>query len=73
VTQLVVMFAIMGLLMPGTDNYAHAGGFLGYAASAVLNPFTRRARRPSAGCRRLLVATLLAIVASLLHGSALIQ
>jgi rhomboid protease GluP len=74
VTQLVVMFAIMGLLMPGTDNYAHAGGFLGgYAASAVLNPFTRERGDHlliAAGC---LVATLLAIVASLLHGSALIQ
>ena len=28
--------------MPGIDNYAHAGGFLGgYAASAMMNPLTR--------------------------------
>ena len=28
--------------MPGIDNYAHAGGFLGgYATSAFFNPLTR--------------------------------
>ena len=74
VTQLVMWFAIAGLLMPGTDNYAHAGGFLGgYAASTLLNPFTRERGDHlliALGC---LVATLLAIVVSLVHGSALLQ
>jgi rhomboid protease GluP len=33
---------VFGLIMPGVDNYAHAGGFLGgYAASAGLKPNTR--------------------------------
>jgi membrane associated rhomboid family serine protease len=33
---------IFGLIMPGIDNFAHAGGFLGgYAASSVLRPNTR--------------------------------
>jgi rhomboid protease GluP len=69
VKQYIIMFAVMGLLMTGTDNYAHAGGFLGgYAASSMLNPFTRERGDHmliAAGC---LVATLLSIIASLLHG-----
>lgn len=74
VTQLVMWFAIMGLLMPGTDNYAHAGGFLGgYAVSAVLNPFTRERGDHLLIAAVCLVATLLAIIVSLMHGSALLQ
>jgi rhomboid protease GluP len=73
VTQLIVWFAIAGLLMPGTDNYAHAGGFLGgYAASAALNPFTRERGDHVIVAIACLVATLLAIVVSLFHGSALL-
>jgi membrane associated rhomboid family serine protease len=67
-------FAIMGLLFPGTDNYAHAGGFLGgYAVSAVLNPFTRERGNHMLVALGCVAATLLAIVVSLLHGSALLQ
>jgi rhomboid protease GluP len=37
----VILF-IFGLIMPGVDNYAHGGGFVGgYAASAFLKPNTR--------------------------------
>jgi rhomboid protease GluP len=37
----VILF-IFGLIMPGVDNYAHGGGFVGgYAASAFLKPSTR--------------------------------
>lgn len=37
----LIMF-IYGLVMPGVDNFAHAGGFLGgYAMSAVFNPLTK--------------------------------
>jgi rhomboid protease GluP len=33
---------IYGLIMPGIDNFAHAGGFIGgYATSAFFNPLTR--------------------------------
>ncbi len=72
VTQLLIWFAVMGLLMPGTDNYAHAGGFLGgYAASAVLNPFTRERGDHMILAAVCLVASALAVVASLVHGSAL--
>ena len=37
----VVLF-IMGFIMPGVDNFAHAGGFAGgYLMSAFFNPLTR--------------------------------
>lgn len=57
---------IFGILMPGIDNWAHAGGFLGgYAASFALNPM-----RPERGNHLIialvcLLATGLSIVASL--------
>jgi rhomboid protease GluP len=56
---------VFGLLMPGVDNWAHGGGFLGgYLASFVLDP-----RRPERGNHLLiaflcLAATLAALVAS---------
>jgi rhomboid protease GluP len=69
VKQYLLWFAISGLLFPGTDNYAHLGGFLGgYAASALLNPLARERGDHlliAIGC---LVASLLAIVASVVKG-----
>jgi rhomboid protease GluP len=56
---------LFGILMPGVDNWAHAGGFAGgYLASFVLNPM-----RPERGNHLVmafgsLVATLASIVAS---------
>ncbi len=36
-----LMLGIFGFLMPGIDNYAHAGGFGGgYAAARFLDPLT---------------------------------
>ena len=44
----MIMF-IYGLVMPGIDNFAHAGGFLGgYAMSALFNPLTQGTRRSPA-------------------------
>ena len=64
----VILF-VFGLIMPGIDNYAHAGGFLGgYAASAFMNPLTRERGDHVIGAVVCLAATLLAIVASLLVG-----
>lgn len=41
-TQYAVGAALFGLIMPGIDNYAHLGGFVGgYLASAFMNPLTR--------------------------------
>jgi len=68
----VILF-VFGLIMPGVDNYAHAGGFLGgYAASAFMNPLTRERGDHVIGAVVCLAATLLAIVASLFVGFRLI-
>jgi rhomboid protease GluP len=73
VGQLIVWFAIAGLLMPGTDNYAHAGGFIGgYAVSAALNPFTRERGDHMIIAAVCLLATVLSVVASVFHASTLL-
>ena len=60
---------LMGLVMPGVDNYAHAGGFLGgYATSAFFNPLTRERGDHLLIAMACLAATLLAIAFSVLHG-----
>ena len=60
---------VFGLIMPGVDNYAHAGGFVGgYAMSAFLNPMTRERGDHilvAIGC---LAATFGAIVFSVVRG-----
>ncbi len=65
--QYAVTVLIMGVIMPGVDNFAHIGGFLGgYLASSWLDPLTRE--RP----HHLLVALLciavsgIAILASMI-------
>ena len=64
---------LFGFIMPGIDNYAHAGGFIGgYVTSVFLDPLTRERGDHllvAIGC---LVATLLAIVASVVTGLSLI-
>jgi rhomboid protease GluP len=40
--QWALILFIYGLIMPGVDNFAHAGGFVGgYITSAFFNPLTR--------------------------------
>jgi rhomboid protease GluP len=69
VTSYVVSMIFFGLVVPGVDNFAHAGGFLGgYAASAFMNPLTRERGDHliiALGC---LAATFLAIVFSIVSG-----
>jgi len=60
---------VMGLVFPGVDNFAHAGGFLGgYATSMVFNPLTRERGDHTLVAVLCLTATLLAVVASFLTG-----
>ena len=66
----VILF-VFGLIMPGIDNYAHAGGFLGgYGSSAFFNPLTRERGDHLVGAAVMLLATFAAIVASILKGMA---
>ena len=64
----IILF-VMGVILPGVDNYAHAGGFLGgYATSWFFNPLTRERGDHMLVAVLCLVATLLAILASVLTG-----
>jgi rhomboid protease GluP len=62
----VSMF-VFGLLMPGVDNYAHAGGFLGgYATSMWLDPLKPERVNHMVGALVCLLATVVAILASVI-------
>jgi rhomboid protease GluP len=64
----VILF-VMGLIMPGVDNFAHAGGFLGgYATSAFFNPLTRERGDHMLIAVLCLAATFLAIAFSIYTG-----
>jgi rhomboid protease GluP len=65
---------VMGLVMPGVDNYAHAGGFIGgYAASAFFNPMTRERGDHLIAAIACLVATLAAMIYNVIHVIYLLQ
>jgi rhomboid protease GluP len=67
-TRLAIMFIVMGLIMPGTDNFAHAGGFVGgYAVSAVLNPLTRERGDHTIIALLCIAATIAALIFSVVH------
>ena len=71
-TQYAIVLFIFGLIMPGIDNFAHAGGFVGgYATSAAFNPLTRERGDHVLMAVACLVGTFLAISASVLGGLAL--
>jgi len=72
--SIVVQAALFGLLMPGIDNYAHAGGFAGgYLTSAFLNPMSRERGDHvliAIGC---LAASAISIAYSIVHGLSFIR
>jgi rhomboid protease GluP len=64
----VILF-VFGLVMPGVDNYAHAGGFVGgYAMSAFFNPMTRERGDHMLAAMLCLGLTGLAILLSVVRG-----
>lgn len=57
---------VFGLIMPGVDNYAHAGGFAGgYLASMWLDPMKPERMDHFVGAALCLIATALAIIWSI--------
>jgi rhomboid protease GluP len=67
--SIMVQAALFGLLVPGIDNYAHIGGFVGgYLASAFLNPMTRERGDHMIIALVCLAASALAIVVSVVSG-----
>ena len=67
----VILF-IFGFIMPGIDNYAHAGGFAGgYLAGRLLDPLRPERVNHMLGAVICLGASLLAILVSVLTGMAM--
>ncbi len=64
----VIMF-VFGLVMPGIDNFAHLGGFLGgYGMARVLDPLKPEKVSHILTALALLAITGLSVLASLFHG-----
>jgi rhomboid protease GluP len=65
----VLMLVFMGFLMAGIDNYAHAGGFGGgYLAARLLDPLKPERIDHVVIAVACLAASVLSVVASVLHG-----
>lgn len=63
--QYALFLGIFGLIFPGVDNYAHAGGFLGgYATSMILDPLKPERVDHMVIAGVCLIATLIGIGAS---------
>lgn len=64
----VGFIVVIGLVVPGIDNWAHLGGFAGgYIAAAVFDPLKPERSEHLLGALVGLVLSLLAVVASLVH------
>jgi uncharacterized membrane protein YfcA len=65
----VVAMIVFGLIVPGIDNYAHAGGFFGgYLAARWLDPLKPERIDHIVGAVICLVISALAILASIYKG-----
>jgi membrane associated rhomboid family serine protease len=59
---------VFGLIMPGVDNYAHAGGFVGgFLAGRLMDPLKPERINHIVGALVCLGLSLLSIIASVLH------
>jgi rhomboid protease GluP len=66
--QWALILFIYGLVMPGVDNFAHAGGFIGgYVMSAFFNPLTREKGDHLLIALGLLLLTFAAVVMSMME------
>jgi rhomboid protease GluP len=73
-TFMIVQAVVFGLLVPNIDNYAHIGGFAGgYLASAFLDPLSRERGDHALIAVGCLVASLIAIIVSVVHGMSFIR
>ena len=65
---------IFGFIMPGVDNYAHAGGFAGgYLAARILDPLEPERVDHLIAAVVCLAASVLSIIVSVLHGRQFLQ
>ena len=71
--QYALILGAFGLFMPGIDNWAHAGGFAGgWLMAKILDPLQPERLDHLAIAVGCLLATLLSIAASVVHGLSLI-
>jgi rhomboid protease GluP len=69
-----VTLGIFGFIMPGVDNYAHAGGFAGgYLAARILDPLEPERVDHLIAAVVCLAASVLSIIVSVLHGRQFLQ
>jgi rhomboid protease GluP len=69
-----LILGVFGFVMPGIDNYAHAGGFAGgYLAARVLDPLKPERVDHIFIALICLAASLAAVVASIIHGVRLLS
>ncbi len=69
VWQWVIIFVVIGLLIPFIDNWAHLGGFAGgWLAARYLDPMKSESPQHLVAAFVCLAATLLSIIVSVLHG-----
>ena len=67
--QYAVILFVFGLIMPGVDNYAHLGGFVGgYLTARVMDPLKPERVDHLAGALVCMVLVILSVVVSLVHG-----
>ncbi len=65
---------VMGFILPGVDNYAHAGGFLGgYLASMRLDPLKPERMDHLVIATLLLAASAMSLIWSIISGSTLLR
>jgi rhomboid protease GluP len=70
--QYALMLGVFGLVMPGIDNWAHAGGFAGgWLMAKILDPLKPERMDHLALAVGCVILTLLSIAASILHGLSL--
>ena len=68
-TRYVLMLEFYGFLMPGIDNYAHAGGFAGgYLAAMLLDPLRPERADHMLAAVICLALSIASIVLSVIHG-----
>jgi rhomboid protease GluP len=73
-TSYIIMLAFYGFLLPGIDNYAHAGGFAGgYLAARALDPLKPERVDHIVMALACLALSLLAIIVSVIHGRQFLQ
>jgi rhomboid protease GluP len=69
-----IMAGVLGFMLPGIDNWAHAGGFVGgYLAGRLLDPLTPERINHMAVAVICLAVSVLSVVVSVLLGVRLLQ